>query len=78
MSAIRDAEPDVPYTVGLCDYEALWTAVNAALFIQEIELQKMSEYFRPTIVQFVATEQLQALADFSEVVDKVVDWAPER
>jgi hypothetical protein len=63
-SAIRDVEAGSAYVVCASDREALFRGTAGALLIQEIEVQRLSEYVDPPVLRFVAIEQRDALARF--------------
>ncbi len=63
-SAMRKAELSNAYTVGPCDYEALFRGIVGALHIQEFELQCLPQQVDPLALRFVAIEQREALWQF--------------
>ncbi|HEY5194545.1 MAG TPA: hypothetical protein VIJ39_11830 [Solirubrobacteraceae bacterium] len=67
-SAIREVEPSNAYTVGLCDYDALFRGIVGALHIQEFELRCLPEDVDPPALRFVAIEQRDALCQFYSIL----------
>ena len=74
-TAIRDVEPGNAYVVNVRDGETLWRGTAGALFLQEIEVRRMSEYVDPSVLRFVAIEQRDALSRFHEDLGDLLDQA---
>jgi hypothetical protein len=69
---IREVEPGCAYTVATGDWEALWSGVLGAWFLQQLQIAITPKQREPPGPRALAIERLRALEHFATALDELM------